>query len=118
MKELAIGGGEGGAGGAGGGDGACVAAYVAAAPTATPAPATAETAPKFLGVLEAPVDLPNAGALEVNTGRDAGEGAVGVKAALRLRASSSSACFLARAWRSDQVNFFAPPGDGVEALVC
>ena len=56
----------------------------------------------------AAVALPNVGALDEVlgiTGADAGA----TKEAVRLLASSSSACFLARACLSLHVNFFGPP---------
>ena len=81
---------------------------------ATPAPAAAPMAPKFLGALGVTADRPKAGALDLNTGFAVGVATEGTNAALRLLASSSSTCFLAKAWRSDQVSFL--PLLGVEGL--
>jgi hypothetical protein len=71
----------------------------------TPASTDAETAPKFLGALEVTVALPNAGAPDLKTGLMVGS--VGeANVAAQLLAVSSSACFFARACRSDHVSFF------------
>jgi hypothetical protein len=81
----------------------------APAPTAAPAE-TGPTAPKFRGAGLATAALPNVGALDVNVGTAgaADEGGE-TKEAPRLLASSSSACFFARACLSLHVNFFGPP---------
>ena len=97
----------GGGGGGGGGESDRTEKAVAALAT-IPAPAAAGSAPKFLGVLEVTVALPKAGAFDLNAGLMTGSGA-GICPAARLLASSSSACFFARACRSDQVSFLEPP---------
>lgn len=95
----------GGGGGAGTGGEVALAEKVVVTPVAIPAPAAAGTEPKFFGALCETVALPKAGALDLNTVLETGVG--GTNEAERLFTSSSSACFLANAWRSDQVSFLA-----------
>ncbi len=80
----------------------------APAPTVAPAE-TGPTAPKFRGAGLATAALPNVGALDVYVGTAEADEGGETKEAPRLLASSSSACFFARACLSLHVNFFGPP---------